>query len=150
MHQEQPLVIHGDVEALIIEILENTSELQPYSPTIATDLRNYETDSGLNWIMVTAEGGAHTVFNVINKPRIDIEVRAGRRDIAHQITQICIGSIYRSVPYAAYGAFLSDIKTELGPVNVPDKEEEESYRYLFALRAVCTVDPDSAPGAQSS
>ncbi len=143
------MIIHGDAEALIVDVLENlTPELQLYSPTISTDLRNYQ--AGMRWVMVTAEGGNHAQWNVINKPRIDVEVRAERRDVAHQIAQICFGSIYRSVPYSAYGATLSQVKTELGLVNVPDKEEEESYRYLFSLRIVCTIHPDSAPGAQSS
>lgn len=144
-----PMVIHGDVEALVRDVIANlTPELVPYSVDgISTDLRGYS--SGMRWIMITAEGGFTTPYNIINKPRIDVEVRAERRDVAHDMAQICHGTIFRAVPYTAFGATLSDVRTELGLVNVPDKEEEQSYRYLFSLRIVCTADPDSAPGAQS-
>lgn len=144
-----PMIIHGDAEALIVDILTfHTPELDDFNPKISTDLRGYT--EGVRWVMVTAEGGSKALWNVINKPRIDIEVRAERRDVAHDIAQICHGSIFRAVPHSAYGATLSEAKEELGLVNVPDKEEESGYRYLFSLRIVCNIDPDSAPGAQSS
>lgn len=145
----QPMVIHGDTEGLIVDILNNhTPELIPYGVTISTDLRGY--DTGVRWVMVTLEGGFNSIWNVINRPRIDFQVRAELRSVAHDIGQICMASIYRAVPYSAYGATLSSVMTELGLTNVPDKEEEASYRYIFSIRATCTVDPDSAPGAESS
>lgn len=141
-----PIVLHGDAEALIRDIVANhTPELELFDATVSTDLRGY--NSGDRWVMITAEGGSYALFNVINKPRIDFEVRAERRDVAHNMAQICHATIFRAVPHRSHGAVLSDAKTELGLVNVPDKEEETSYRYLFALRIVCTADPDSAPGA---
>lgn len=138
------MIIHGDVEALIVDILQNhTPELAPFAPTISTDLRGYS--EGVRWVKVTVEGGFHGIWNVISKPRIDVEVRAELRSTAHDIAQICLGSIYRSVPSSGYGATLSRVSTELGLVNVPDKQENVSYRYLFSLRATCTVHPDSSP-----
>lgn len=146
-----PMIIHGDVEALIIDILRNfTPELDEWNLTnISTDLRGYNSDSEMRWIMLTAEGGATSQWNVISKPRIDFEVRAELRSVAHDIAQIVFGSIFRAVPHTAAGATMTSVKTELGLVNVPDKEEEASYRYIFSLRLSCTADPNSAPGAQS-
>jgi hypothetical protein len=142
------MLIHGDAEALIVEVLRDaTPELTSYAPRVSTDLRGYS--SGNRWIMVTVEGGAHVIYNIISKPRIDIEVRAERRDVAHDMAQICLGSLFRAIPYSAYGATLTEVLTELGLVNVPDKEEEESYRFIFSLRGTCTIDPASAPGAES-
>src|SRR5690606_41131534 len=59
------------------------------------------------------------------------------------IAQICLGSLFRAVPYSSNGATLSRLTTEMGLINVPDKEEAASYRYIFSLRATCTVHPDS-------
>lgn len=144
-----PMIIHGDVMALMRDIIVNhTPELDLYDPFhVSSDLRGY--NEGLRWIMITLEGGFTTPYNILNKPRIDIEVRADSRSTAHDMAQICHSTLFRAVPHRAYGATLSDVRTELGLVNVPDKEEVASYRYLFAIRAVCLVDPDSAPGAQS-
>lgn len=144
----QPFVVHGDVEALIVEVLKNAPELSPYEPTISTDLRDYNESD--RWVMVTVEGGAKEIWNVVNKPRIDFEVRAERRSVAHDMAQICEGAVFRAIPYSAFGATLCMVREELGLVNVPDKEEVESYRYIFSLRASCTAHPDSAPGAESS
>lgn len=144
-----PMIIHGDIEALLIDVLLNhTPELAPYALTrISTDLRGYS--EGNRWVMITAEGGAHAQWNVISKPRIDFEVRAERRDVAQDISQICMGSVFRAVPSSAFGATLSEVKSELGLTNVPDKDEESSYRYIFSFRATCLVHPASAPGAPS-
>jgi hypothetical protein len=140
-----PMVIHGDVEALIVDILNNhTPELAPFQvERISTDLRGYKAPD--RWVMVTVEGGFHDIWNVISKPRIDVEVRAELRTTAHDIAQICLGSLFRAVPYSSNGATLSRLTTEMGLINVPDKEEAASYRYIFSLRATCTVHPDSAP-----
>lgn len=137
-----PFVLHGDIEALIVEILNNhTPELSTYAPTISTDLRGYLT--GDRWVVVTAEGGSHDLWNVISKPRIDFEVRGEVRSVAHDISQIVLASVFRAVPHTAFGETMSEVKTELGLTNVPDKEEAESYRYIFSLRLTCLVDPGS-------
>lgn len=137
-----PMIIHGDIEALIRDIyVSATPELDPYEPYVSTDLRGY--DEGMRWVMVTAEGGFTTPYNILNKPRVDVEVRAENRSTAHDIAQICHSTLFRAVPYRAYGAVLSDVRTELGLVSVPDKEEIASYRYIFAIRAVCLVDRKS-------
>lgn len=145
----RPFLQHGDVEALVIDILLNhTPELEPYDVVnISTDLRGYQ--AAMRWVKVTLEGGWTIIENIIRKPRVDMEVRAERRDVALDISNICIASLFRAVPHTAHGAVLSDIRTELEPVNVPDKEEEASYRYYMAFRLTCLIDFDSAPGAQS-
>lgn len=133
------MLIHGDVEALIVQVLRNTPELNVFSPTISTDLRGYS--AGNRYVMVTAEGGSYAQWNTINKPRVDLEFRADRRDVAHDIGQICLAAVFAAVPYSAFGATMTEVKLELGLVNVPDKEEAESYRYLASVRVVCTIAP---------
>jgi hypothetical protein len=137
------LIVHGDAEALIVSVLhDQTPELAPYSARVATDLRGYT--AGSRWMMITIEGASMAQWNVLHKPRLDVEVRAERRDVAQKMAQIALASIFRAVGYQYAGAFLSEVKLETGLLNVPDKDEEESYRYIFAIRLTCTVAQDES------
>lgn len=140
------MLIHGDSEALILHILKNlTAELVGKNITFSTDLNGYT--EGDRWVVVSQEGGSKTLWNVINKPRIDIEVRSESRTVSKDISEIAEASIFRAVGVSAWGCTLTEVKEETGIVRVPDKEEDSSHRYLFALRLTCYLHPDSLESA---
>lgn len=139
------MVIHGDVEALLVDIIQNsTPELASFGPPrVSTDLRDYQ--EGERWVAISVEGGLHDAWNLIWNPRLDVEIRAETRSLAHDISQIVFASLFRAVPHSAWGETLSEVKTELGLTKVSDKEEVASYRYVFSLRLTCLVDPSYQP-----
>jgi hypothetical protein len=124
---------HGDPEAAMVDILLNlTPELGAFGPpTISTNLIGYT--YGSRWISISLEGAMER-WPAINRPRIDVEVLAERRSVAHDISSICLASVkYQMGRYRGNGLFLSDAILEQGFTRVPDRYEEES-RYSFAFR----------------
>src|SRR5690554_5710778 len=137
-----PMNIHGDAEALCRHVLVNlTPEFTGKNITVSTDLVDYH--EGDRWIVVSQEGSSKAQWNVINKPRIDFEVRAESRNVAKDIAEVAEASMFRAVGVSAWGCTLTMVKEEMGPTRVPDKEEDASNRYLFSLRLACTLHPDS-------
>lgn len=139
-----PFVRHGDAEALIIHILRDlTPELDEFDlDGISTTLRGYS--EGKRWIMVSQEGSSKALWNVINKPRIDLDVRGeGDTSVVRDIAEIAEASIFRAKGAEAYGAKLCSVKEEMGITRIPDVREEASARYVFSLRLTCTVVPES-------
>lgn len=135
-----PFVLHGDAEALIIHILRNlTPELVSYNlDGISTTLRGYK--EGKRWIMVSQEGSSKALWNVLNKPRVDLDIRTkDTTSVAKQIAERAEASIFRAVGTEAHGAKLCSVKEEMGITRIPDVREEASARYVFSLRLVCTV-----------
>ena len=136
------MIIHGDAEALVRHIFVNlTPELVGKNITFSTDLVGYQ--EGDRWVVVSQEGSSKALWNIINKPRIDFEVNAESRSAAKDIAEICEASIFRAVGVSAYGATLTAVREETGPTRVPDKEQDASHRYVFALRLTCYLHPDS-------
>lgn len=136
------MLVHGDAEALVRHILKNlTPELAGKNITFSTDLKGYT--EGDRWVVVSQEGSSKALFNVINKPRIDIEVRSESRTVSKDIAEFAEASIFRAVGVSAWGCTLSNVSEETGIVRVPDKEEDASHRYLFALRLTCQLHPES-------
>lgn len=131
---------HGDAEALVIQIINDTPEL-PEDFRVSTDLRGYSPTD--RWVVVTQEGSSKAQWNVINKPRIDIEVRSERQSLSRDAAEIIEASIFRAVGVSAYGATLSQVKEEMGITRLPDKTEDVSYRYIFSLRLVVMIDPNT-------
>lgn len=138
-----PFNLHGDVEALVIDILKNlTPELSTAGiEKISSDLKGYT--SGMRWVMVSQEGSSKAQWNVINKPRIDVEVRAERRTVAKDIAEILEASLFRSVGVSGFGVTISRVVEETGITRIPDKEEDGTTRYLFAVRLTCMLHPES-------
>ena|SRR5688572_1910034 len=137
-----PFIAHGDTEALVVHIFKNlTPELVGSGFTFATDLKGYT--QGMRWVWVSQEGTSKAQWNVINKPRIDVDVRGERRTVVKDAAEILEASIFRSVGVSGFGLTISRVVEETGITKVPDKEEESSYRYIFSLRLVCNFDPDS-------
>lgn len=138
----EPFVQHGDSEALVIHILKNlTPEFDGKNVLVRADLIGYA--EGQRYIVVSQEGSSKAVWNVLNKPRVDCQVRAESRTAARDISEIAEASIFRAVGVSAYGATLSSVKEEMGITRIPDKEQETSTRYVFSLRLVCTIHPES-------
>lgn len=131
-------VRHGDAEALIIKILEETPEL-PAGVRVSSDLRGY--DASLTWVTVAQEGSNKAQWNAINKPRIDVDVRSTRRSLARDVAEICEASIFRAINARAFGASVSQVKEEMGITRIPDSKDDVSYRYVFSLRVVMMIDP---------
>jgi len=140
----QPFVRHGDAEALCIEIAKNhTPELASANFMVSTDLRGY--DSGMRWIVLSQEGGSKAGWNVINKPRIDFEVRSESRNTSRDVAEILEASFFRAIGTKAWGCSLSQVKEETGILRIPDKLEDVSFRYIFSLRLVVMIDEASMP-----
>lgn len=134
--------VHGDVEALVVDILKNqTPELATAGFRISTDLKGYS--SGLRWVWVSQEGSSKALWNVINKPRIDVDVRGDRRSIVKDAAEILESSLFRSVGVSGFGVTITSVKEETGITKVPDKEEEGTFRYLFSVRLACYLHPSS-------
>lgn len=138
-------VLQGDAEAAILDIITNDTPELPWFPPhptlyVSTNMRGYAT--GQRRIMITQEGSLER-WPKIERPRIDVEVFAERRSVAHDIASICVASLRRAMgSYRGFGLFISDCKLEQGITRIPDKFEESS-RYVFAVRL--TIVP-SAPG----
>lgn len=137
-------ITFGDTEAAIVDILTNHTpelDLADGRPRVSTNFIGYE--YGMRWITVSQEGGFVRWPN-INRPRIDIQVLAERRSVAHDIADICLASIRRWMGrYRGYGLVLTDAIVELGLTRVPDRRQEAD-RYIFALRLTTRPD-DSIP-----
>ncbi len=124
----------GDSEAAIVDILLNDtpeiSNLVPFD-NISTNLIGYV--DGDRWIYVV-QLGASERWPRINKPRIDVQVRAERRSVALDITNFCLASIKRAMGnYSGFGVNLTDVRVEQGITRVSDPLIESS-RYTFAVR----------------
>lgn len=138
----EEFIVHGDAESLIIYILKNlTPELVDQNIKFSTDLIGYT--AGSRHVEVSQEGSSKAGWNIINKPRVDISVRAERRSVARAIAEVIEASIFRAVGTQYAGCSLSQVKEETGIMRVPDIQEVNSHRYLFALRLVVLQDTES-------
>lgn len=134
MADEWEYIEQGDSEAAIVDILLNYSpELEFFNPlTVSTNLVGY--GFGKRWVYVVGQGALQKWPPVIYRPRIDVEVFAERRSVAHDIALVCLASVQSQMGnYWGNGLFLSDATLEQGLTRVPDKYEEET-RYIFSLR----------------
>lgn len=128
----------GDVEAAIIKMLKNATEVVNFSggaPRVSSDLQDYQARA--RWIMVSREGG-YLVWPKIDKPRIDINVFAESRKVAHDLAQVAQAVIFRGMDatFPEFGMRITDVRMETGMFRVPDRETG-SPRYVFALRLTC-------------
>lgn len=141
MASNWPLIVPGDAEAAVIDILRNhTPELSGLGITFSSDLVGFV--PGDRWVMVTQEGSSAR-WPKIEKPRIDIEVNAATREDARDIAALCQASVLRAMGnYSGKGVTITDVRLEMGLTRVPDKLEENP-RYILALRL--TTVPNGTP-----
>lgn len=132
------MIVHGDVEAAIVSVLSADTLVTSLVPTtnISTSLVGYT--AGLKWVEVSLEGGSF-VFPKFYRPRIDIYVYAPTRSqaigICHAVTAVLFKR--RGEPTVINGLRIVDVRTELAPTRVPDKETE-SPRYVMSYRLTVT------------
>lgn len=132
----------GDVEAAVINWLLDHDEIvdfQDGAPTVSADFVGYN-DKDLSkrrWVMVTREGG-NLVWPNVDKPRVDFQVLAETRTVAHRLAQVVQAAVFQAMGQAfpEHGIQISDIKVETGITRVPDRETG-APRYILALRMVC-------------
>lgn len=132
-------IVFGDSEAATVDILQNASEVMAFSPVkITTDLVGY--DRGMVWIEVTRQGGSYR-FPRQDRPRIDIEVYAPKRSVAHDLIQVCQGVMFREQNnYTGKGVRYVACQVETGIFESTDKLTEE-YRYILSLRLIVKPAP---------
>ena len=138
MSSQWEYIPQGDTEAMVIDILENSTEIDNFPggpPTVSSDYTGYS--MGARWIMVSREGG-FLRWPHVDKPRIDLYVLAETRSVAHDLAQVAQAVIRQAMGQAfpTYGVVLSDVQVETGITRVPDKETG-SPRYVLALRLAC-------------
>lgn len=140
-----PYVLMGDLEGAIIHILSNAPEITGFAggaPTVSSTLDGFRRTNN-RWIAVSLEGGGDQ-YPVIAKSRVDFNVFAETRTIAHNLAQIAMAVIFRErgQPFPAYRVRYHDVKVETGLVRADDKLSD-SPRYLFALRIHHAPRPNS-------
>lgn len=137
-HDEWEYIVQGDVEAAAISILKDAPELTGFpggAPRVSSDLQGYQKHS--RWLTVSREGGILN-WPKIEKPRLDFNVYAEKRSVAHDLAQVALAVMFREMgsAFPDFGLRITDVKVETGLVRVPDKETG-SPRYVFALRLTC-------------
>lgn len=126
-------VLQGDVEAAIIYILRNASEIINFSggaPEVSSTLDGYV--PGDRWITVSLEGGNLKWPRVMNA-RADFNVFADSRTTAHDMAQVALAVLFREMGQPTPYVRITDLKVETGLMRADDRLND-SARYLFALR----------------
>lgn len=132
----------GDVEGAIINWLINDSHIASFpggAPTVSSTFIGYndKDPAKRRWVMVTREGG-NLIWPNVDKPRVDVQVLAESRTVAHALAQVVQAVIFQAMGQAfpAHGIYISDIRIETGITRVPDRETG-APRYIMAFRMVC-------------
>lgn len=122
--------LQGDIEALVVQILQENAALDAFAPNVATNMVGFTKAS--RWIEVTRQGG-NLLFPKIDKPRVDINVYADKRSVALDMAQLVQRALLLARGTAGFGCKITDIKVETGIYRDPDKLSD-SPRYILALR----------------
>lgn len=138
MSSDFPLVIHGDIEAACVDILRSHTLIVNFAggaPEVKTDLVGYVEHS--RRIVVSAEGSSqYGNLQKIKMPRVDIDCYGENRETAHDLAQLAEAILLQvrgGKAYSGNGLTITDVREEMGPIRVPDKESDV-MRYYFALR----------------
>jgi hypothetical protein len=134
--EKYPYVLQGDVEAAAIKFLTSAPELTSFpggAPTVSTSLDGYQI--GSRWITVGLEGGTFK-WPIVMDARVDFNVFAESRTIAHDLAQITLAVMFREMGQPSsptFGVRITSARVETGPIRADDKLSD-SARYLFSLR----------------
>lgn len=128
------LIIQGDCEAAVIDILKNSTYVTAFSPTsITTGLYGYT--AGMVWIEVTRQGGSYK-WHSPSYPRVDINVYADTRSKAHDLAQVCLGVMFQQQNnYTGFGVRYIACEVETDLFEAQEKDTNK-YKYIFSLRLV--------------
>lgn len=134
-----PVIIHGDPVGAVIDILRNADDVTDLVPdtNISSDLKGYQAQSP--WIEVVSGGGWRARLKIY-KPRVDVYCYHPIRSRCWDIAQAAESTLIASIGYAGKGLFLSDIRSESGITEIPDRLQESNRQY-FALRLTVTPRP---------
>jgi hypothetical protein len=129
-------IIQGDIEAALINILRSADEIQDFAggePNVSTTLDGY--NIGDRWVAVSLEGGSFKWPKIV-RSRVDFNVFAETRTVAHDISQTILAVLFREMgqPSPTYGLRTFRFRVETGPVRADDKLTD-APRYVFSLRA---------------
>lgn len=127
-----------------MNILLDAAEITGFSggaPNVSTTLDGYEIND--RWINISLEGGSFQ-YPVIMESRVDVNVFAETRSVAHDLAQTALAVILREMgqPFPTYRVRYHNVKVETGLVRADDKLND-SPRYLFALRISHAPRPNS-------
>ena len=133
--EKWPLVVQGDVEAAIIDIIRSAPEIQAFpggAPQVRTTLDGFQ--APMRWVVVSLEGGSFK-WPLLVRARIDVNVFAETRTAAHDLVQLILAVLHREAgqPSAAYGVRITKHRIETGPIRADDRLND-SPRYVFSLR----------------
>lgn len=135
MGEFMPPMIHGDPEAAVVDILRADALVTALVPAanISTTLQGYNiSPETKKWVMVTMEGGWQAKMKTF-KPRVDIECYASTRNDAYDIVKTCFAVMIAAFGYRGNGLFICDVRSEMGPTRVPDRQTE-NFRYICSIR----------------
>jgi hypothetical protein len=129
-------IYFGDPEALTIQILKDSSEMQALQPTSIADNMigyNFETDK---WVEVGMQGGSYK-YRQQKRPRIDITTYAPTREEAYDLgaTAQAVMFKYQGSSYHAFGLIYIACQIETDLFKAYDKETS-AIRYVQALRLI--------------
>lgn len=134
--EKWPYVVSGDIEAACIHVLRTAPEIIGFSggaPTVTTTLDGYPI--GGRWIAVSREGGTFN-WPVTTRARVDFNVFASTRTVAHDIAQVALAVLFREMGQdttPSYGLVVTDITIETNLIRADDRLND-SPRFLFSLR----------------
>lgn len=131
-------IIFGDAEAAVVDILKNAPEIIAFSPTVTTDLKNYE--RGMRWIEVTRAGGSYR-FIRYERPRIDIDCYAEKRSVCYDMIATCQAVMFREqANYVGHGVNYLACQVETG-IFESNEKDTEGVRYILSLRLLLKAAP---------
>lgn len=128
-------IVHGDLEAAMVHIIRTASEVVNFgggAPHVSTSLRGFEV--GDRRVVISLEGGSFR-WPIQTRSRVDVNVFAETRTVAHDLVQIILAVLHREAgqPSPDYGLRITKHRVETGPVRADDKISD-SPRYVFSLR----------------
>lgn len=133
----------GDIEAAVVDILKNASEIIALGVTkVTTDMKGFS--RGDNWIMVERQGGSFP-WPKPEHARIDIECIGPNRAAANDMIRVVQAVMFREQNnYVGKGVRYISCSVESGVFKSTEKNTDQT-RYVLALRVVHTPDPNSMP-----
>ena len=128
------LIIQGDSEAAVIDIIQNSSRVLAFSPVkITTSLHGYV--AGNVWIEITRQGGSYK-WTKPSYPRIDFAIYGPTRSVAHDLAQVCLGVMFQNQNnYTGFGVRYVACEVETDLFEAQEKDTNQ-YQYIFSLRLV--------------
>lgn len=131
---QQEFILFGDVEAAVIDILSNASEITAFNPVnITTDQVGYV--SGDRWIEIGLEGGSYR-FARPARPRIDITTYAENRSVALDMIVTCQAVLFREQGnYRGHGINFIACQVETYIFKSNDRDSG-TVKYILSLRFI--------------